>query len=162
MSHRVLSTMLALFLLLPTVDSLRAPDEIPLGSMRSIGDASKVVHLASRSGQSFAVSLDSLRTRFCREGNTGPCYDYTVVYVHFDNCGVSAYPLSAITKFESKGEFRPSFCIPATQAATLSTKNETGRKVYLQDLYWSLVGTEISTGETVVLPFGEISSLYRR
>jgi hypothetical protein len=118
--------------------------------------ASKTVRLFSRNGRSFTVSLDGLRTRFCAGEGSGPCYDYTAVYVQLDNCGVTAYPLSEITHFETKGEFPPNHCIRATQSARLSTAEELDRKVYMQDRYWSLVGTEVGTGETIVLPFGDL------
>jgi hypothetical protein len=162
MSHRLLSISTALLLSLLTGNPATAPEKIAAGSKSSTDSISEIVRLISRTGQSFTVTLDGLRTRFCRDEGTGPCYDYTVVYVHLDNCGVTAYPLSEITTFENRGEFQPSTCIPATQSATLSTANEPARKVYLQDFYWSLVGTEIDTGETVVLPFSELSCFQRQ
>jgi hypothetical protein len=158
MSHRFLSMTTALLLSLLTGDPPSTPETIAAGMKSSTKGTSKTVRLVSHTGQSFNVTLEGLRTRFCISEGTGPCYDYTVVYVFLDNCGVTAYPLFEITTFENHGEFQPSDCIPATQSATLSTSNEPARKVYLQDVHWSLVGTEIGTGETVVLPFGELLS----
>jgi hypothetical protein len=148
----------ALLLSLLTSDPASAPDKITAGTQNAIGSTSKTVRVVSRAGRSFNVTRDGLRTRFCLSEGTGPCYDYPVVYVYLDNCGVTAYPLSEIATFENRGEYLPSDCIPATQSATLSTATEPARNVYLQDVFWSLVGIDIGTGETVVLPFGELLS----
>ena len=162
MSHRLVAVSAALLLSLLTGYPATTPEKVAAGSSSSTDGTSETVRLVSRTGQSFTVTLDSLRSRFCRGDGAGPCYDYTVVYVHLDNCGVTAYPLSEITYFENRGEFQPSTCIPATQSATLSTAKEPARKVYVQDLHWSLVGTDIRTGETVVLPFVELSSFQQQ
>jgi hypothetical protein len=158
MSHRFLSMTTALLLSLLTGYPASAPKKIAAETKSSTGGTPKTVRLVSHAGQTYDVTLDDLRTRFCLGEGVGPCFDYKVVYVYLDNCGVTAYSLSEITYFENRGEFQPSDCIPATQSATLSTSNEPARKVYLQDVYWSLAGTEIGTGETVVLPFGELLS----
>jgi hypothetical protein len=108
------------------------------------------------------VTLESLRTRFCSSDEGGPCYDYRSVFVQLDNCGVTAYPLAEITHFENTGEFKPNHCIQATQSASLSTSKELERNVYIQDRYWSLVGTEVETGDTIVLPFSDLVSFASR
>jgi hypothetical protein len=116
----------------------------------------KTVRLVTRDDRSFTVTLESLRTRFCTDDEGGPCYDYTTVYVQLDNCGVTAYPLSEITHFETTGKLEPNHCIRATQSAKLSTAKEVDRKVYVQDRFWSLVGKDAETGEGIVLPFSEL------
>ncbi len=123
-----------------------------------IPDEVRTVLLNSYSEGAFVVALDSLRTRFCTGDGRGPCYDYDLLYAQIDNCGVTAFPLREIVYFENKGDFSPNYCISATQSSVLTTAKERNRKVYLQERFWSIVGTEVRTGETVELALGDVAS----
>lgn len=115
------------------------------------------VMLVLASGEAHSVLLNTLRAQFCARDGSGPCYDYEDLFVHYDNCGVTAYSLSEITYLENTGEFAPTFCVKATQSAQLDTTMTARRDVFISDHNWSFVGEDITTGELVEVPFSELS-----
>jgi hypothetical protein len=156
MKQLVLSAIAAGLAYLPISDSYTPPDRTKLDS------PTKTVLLVSRSGSTFIVVLDDLRARFCLGEGSGPCYDHTVVYGQLDNCGWTAFPISEIQLFETSGGTSSAHCIRATRSATLTTAEEEERVVYVQDRYWSIVGTEVGTAEKVLLPFHDLLYLQQR
>jgi hypothetical protein len=142
-------------LVLLTCDA-RTTLDTPLSSGETTLAPSSVM-LVSASGEAYSILLDTLRAQFCsREGN-GPCYDYQDLFVHFDNCGVTAFPLSDITYFENTGAFSPTFCVKATQSAQIATTLTARRDVFVSDHYWSFVGEDVATGASIEVPFSELS-----
>jgi len=141
-----------------TCDGQPLPEQSSANSTSLIPEQLRTVLLNSYSEGAFVVALDSLRTRFCARDGRGPCYDYDLLYAQIDNCGVTAFPLREIVYFENKGDFSPNYCISATQSSVLTTEKEQDRNVYLQEQFWSIVGTEVGTGETVELALGDVAS----
>ena len=151
-----MSAMLLVGLLTCEVRTLQEPPHVNPGDL--IPEPVKTVSLNSVSEGTFVVALDSLRTRFCTCDGWGPCYDYDLLYVLVDGCGVTAFRLREIIFFENKGDFLPNDCINATQSSVLTTTKERHRKVYLQEHFWSIVGTEVGTGEAVEIPLRDVAS----
>jgi hypothetical protein len=152
--HLLIEATLITFVLL-TCDAGTTLDS-PLSSDQStLAPASVMLVLAS--GEAYSVLLDSLRAQFCSRDGHGPCYDYADLFVQLDNCGVTAFPLSDITYFENTGEFSPTYCVKATQTAQIATTMTARRDVFVSDHYWSFVGEDVATGESVEVPFSELS-----
>lgn len=144
-----------IILILLTCDASTTLDTPPSSNQTTIAPGAVMLVLAS--GEAHSVLLDTLRAQFCSRDGNGPCYDYRDLFVHFENCGVTAFPLSDIIYFENTGEFSPTFCVKATQSAQIATTMTARRDVFVSDHNWSFVGKDVATGESVEVPFSELS-----